>query len=36
MDIENRLVIAKDGLGVSGQQMQTIIYRLDEQQNPPV
>ena len=26
----------KDGLGVWGQQMQTIIYRMDKQQRPTV
>lgn len=39
-DTEKRLVVAKgewsrgrDGLGVSDQQRQTIIYRMDKQQN---
>ena len=26
----------RDGWGVWGQQMQTIIYRMDKQQGPPV
>ena len=26
----------RDGLGVQGQQMQTIIYRMDKQQGPTV
>ena len=42
-DIENRPVVAKgmgrlgrDGVGVCGQQMQTIIYSMDKQQGPTV
>ena len=42
-DVENRLVVAKgeggagrDGLGVWGEQMQAVIYRLDKQQDPIV
>ena len=42
-DVENRLVVAKgeggggrDGLGVWGEQMQAVIYRLDKQQDPTV
>ena len=40
-DIENRLVVAKgkgvwgrDGVVVWGEQVQTIIYRMDKQQSP--
>ena len=43
MDIKNSLVVAmgeggegRDGAGVWGQQMQTIIYRMDKQQGPTV
>ena len=36
----NRLEVGRvgwgDGEGVWGQQMQTIIYRMDKQQGPPV
>ena len=40
-DIKNRLVVAKgegrrEGLGVWGQQMQTIVYRMDKQPGPTV
>ena len=43
IDMENRLTVAKmekgwgrDGLGVWGQQMQTIIYLMGKQQGPTV
>ena len=29
-------VVRRDGLGILGQQMQTIIYRMDKQQGPTV